>query len=372
MIVNIYITGQIGNTLNEKGEITTRGVTLLDVVEQVAAHPKESIKRFVINSPGGYVSIGNEILNFISNIPNALTHGTGQVASVATKLLLAVPVENRSIEKGTQFTIHNPWVRKAVGDAARLREIADGVEAQELEFEAFYSKATGLDKSTLSSLMSIETKLTSEQCVSLGFVGSVTEKELSPILALNYNQKQEEMTKTEKGIFENILAKLGYEKKEPEVKQNADGRNIVAIMVETDKGVIENDLEDIQVNDVVKVNGEENVTDVFTTEDGVIYEIVDGVVMTITEPEDEDDELAKLKAENEKLKAENESLVEAHKVEIEERDANTAEIKAKIESLALLQSEGEPTEKETVFRSKDNKPTRKSFAEAKEQMKKNK
>jgi len=67
MIVNIYITGQIGNTLNEKGEITTRGVTLLDVVEQVAAHPKESIKRFVINSPGGYVSIGNEILNFISS-----------------------------------------------------------------------------------------------------------------------------------------------------------------------------------------------------------------------------------------------------------------------------------------------------------------
>lgn len=372
MIVNIYITGQIGNTLNEKGEITTRGVTLLDVVEQVAAHPKESIKRFVINSPGGYVSIGNEISDFIASIPNAQTHGVKQVASIATRIFLAAQKENRTIEAGTEFMIHNPWISGAIGDAEELAKIVESLEKDENELENFYSKATGLDKTTLSSLMRVETTLTPEQCVKLGFAQSIKEQELSPILALNYNQKQEEMTNKDKGVIESILAKLGYEKKEPEVKQNADGRNIVAIMVETDKGVIENDFEDIQVNDVVKVNGEENVTDVFTTEDGVIYEIVDGVVMTITDSEGEDDELAKLKAENEKLKAENESLVEAHKVEIEERDANTAEIKAKIEALALLKSEGEPSQKETVFRSKDDKPTRKSFAEVKEQMKKNK
>ena len=71
MIVNIYIKGQIGNTLDDNGEIITRGVTLLDVVEQVYAHPQESIKRFVIDSPGGYVTIGNDIANFIAELPNA-------------------------------------------------------------------------------------------------------------------------------------------------------------------------------------------------------------------------------------------------------------------------------------------------------------
>jgi len=370
MIVNIYIKGQIGNTLDDNGEIITRGVTLLDVVEQVYAHPQESIKRFVIDSPGGYVTIGNDIANFIAELPNAQTHGVNQVASIATRIFLAVPKENRTIESGTEFMIHNPWVSGAIGDAEELSKIVESLEKDEADLESFYSKATGLDKTTLSTLMRAETTLTPEQCVKFGFAQSITQKELSPILALNYNQKQE-MKKEEKNLLQKLIAKISGE---PEVKQNEDGRNIVAISVPTDNGTIENDLEDIQVNDIVTVDGQENASGTYTTEEGVIYEIVDGAVITITEPNGEEDEMAALRAENEKLKAENESLVEAHKVELEERDKNTAEITAKVEALALLKSEGEVVAHKQTFPKKkelEGEPKRKTIADAKKAMGKN-
>jgi len=372
MIVNIYITGQIGNTVNQNGEIIERGVTLLDVVEQVAAHPNEAIKKFIINSPGGYVSVGTEIADFISTIPNALTHGTIQVASIATRIFLAVEKQNRSIEKDTDFMIHNPWVGGVAGDAEELKRIAEGVEKEEEELESFYAKSTGLDKGTLSSLMRYDTTLTPEQCVKLGFAGSITEKELSPILALNYNTNQKEMTNKDKGVIESILASLGLQKAPKTAEKNKEGRNIVAIQVVTDNGTLENDLETIEVNDEVLIDGQPAPTGNYTAEDGTVYEVVDGVVMVITMPTEEDDVEA-LKSEIETLKATNAELtstVEANAVEIQERDKNTAEIKAQIEALAQLKSEGEPAKKETVFPKKEVTAKRKSFAESKEAMKK--
>jgi ATP-dependent protease ClpP protease subunit len=354
MIANIYIEGQIGNTYDGK-KITKRGVTLLDVVEQVAQHPAEAIKKFIINSPGGYVTVGNEIADFISTLPNAMTHGVEQVASIATRIFLSVPVENRTIEEGTVFMIHNPWVGGVSGDAEELKRIADLVDKDEMELETFYSKATGIDKATLSALMRYDTELTASQCVKLGFAREVTKKELSPILALNYNKNQNEMTKEEKGLFQKLLAKVTGSKDE-----------IVAIEVQTDGGVLSNDFADVQVNDPVKIDGEDNMTGTYTDENGVQYVVVDGIVTEIIEPVvASDEEVETLKAEIETLKAENATMVEAHKVELEARDANTKEIKAEIERIVALKSEEVPLKKETVFAKKKEVKKTSSFLEAK-------
>ena len=360
MIGNIYIKGQIGNTLNPDGSIKTAGVTLLDVLDQFTDLPKETTTyQFYIDSPGGYATVGSEIIDFIAGIENAVVIGQNMVASVATKIFCAVPVENRIIEEGTQFMIHNPWVRGMSGDAEALRAAADDVEKHELEFEAFYSKATGLDKSTLSNLMKNETYLTAEQCVKFGFASSILKKEKTRVLALNYNQNEIEMNKEQKTVAESIMAKLGYVKAP---KEN-EGRKVVAVMTVTDKGTLDSEFETLEENDEVTIDGEPALTGVYTTEDGRIIEVVDGIAVKITvEGEGEDDtealkaRIAELESEVEASKSTSETL-EADKLalekEVKEKDENSKEVLAQLEVLAKMESNGEPVEKTPRF---DRKP----------------
>ena len=377
MIGKIYIKGQIGNTLNPDSSIKTKGVTLLDVLDQFTSLPKETITyQFHIDSPGGYATVGTEIIDFISSIENAVVVGQNMVASVATKIFCAVPVENRIIEEGTQFMIHNPWVRGMSGDAEALRAAADDVEKHELEFEAFYSKATGLDKSTLSNLMKNETYLTAEQCVKFGFASSILKKEETRVLALNYNQNEIEMNKEQKTVAESIMAKLGYVKAKV-VAEN--GRKVLAVMTVTDKGTLDSEFETLEENDAVTIDGEPALTDVYTAEDGRIIEVVDGIAVKITVEGEGEDETEALKARISELESEVEAnkstteTLEADKLalekEVKEKDENAKEVLAQLEVLAKMESEGEPAPKKETFGKDKSKPARKSVREVMDKVK---
>lgn len=372
MIGNIYITGQIGNTYDNNGNVVVRGVTLLDILDQFTDLPSERSATYfhLENSPGGYVSTGNDIIEFISNVPNAFVVAHGSIASITTKIFCAVPVENRMVEEGLEFMIHNPWIDGVSGDASELRAAADDVEKHEIELEAFYSKATGLDKSTLSNLMKNETYLTAEQCVKFGFASSILKKEKTRILALKYNQNEIEMNKEQKTVAESIMSKLGYVKAP---KEN-EGRKVLAVMTVTDKGTLDSEFETLEENDAVTIDGEPAPTDVYTTEDGRIIEVVDGIAVKITvEGEGEDDtealkaRIAELESEVEASKSTTETL-EADKLalekEVKEKDENAKEVLAQLEVLAKMESNGEPIEKTPRFERKPATEQKRTVREA--------
>jgi ATP-dependent Clp protease, protease subunit len=373
MIGNIYIKGQIGNNYDNEGKVTLKGVTLLDVLEQFKNEQANGATsfHFHINSPGGYVSVGNDIIEFISNVENAFTVGAVQVASIATKMFCAVPVENRMIQEGTEFMIHNPWIDGVSGDATELRLAADAVEKDEIELENFYSKATGLDKSTLSNLMKNETYLDADQCVKFGFASSVLKKERTQVLALNYNKTQIEMDKEQKTVADKILAALNLQKIEKPVE-----RKSLALDTATDAGVLVSEFETLEVGDLVTIDGEPAPTGNYNSETLGLIEVVDGVVMAIT-PVEEPETMDSLKAKIEELEAssiEKDSAISALETEKEESKERAEEVIAQLKNIKAMKSEHEPTPRVEAFsKDKDKKEPvkRKSYAEAKAQANEN-
>lgn len=88
MIGKIYITGTIGD-FEEDGKVVP-GINLIDIVGQVKAQPEATSFDVFINSEGGYVHIGFDILNYLRSLGKPITTiGTGIVASIATVIFMA-------------------------------------------------------------------------------------------------------------------------------------------------------------------------------------------------------------------------------------------------------------------------------------------
>lgn len=63
MIAQINIHGQIGPSYVDEKGLFHKGVVLLDVIEQAESQPEATEFEVSINSPGGYVDIGDAIYN---------------------------------------------------------------------------------------------------------------------------------------------------------------------------------------------------------------------------------------------------------------------------------------------------------------------
>lgn len=364
MIANIYIKGQIGSTYDDNGNVKIKGVEVIDVVEQLAKYPDAERTNIYINSEGGYVNVGRDIAELIKTIPNAYTIASELCASIATEIHLAVPLENRLIEEGTTYMIHNPLFMGVSGDSETLKRMSEDIAKTENEMEAMYSKATGLSKEMLSSLMKVETYLTDEQAVNFKFAYKVVPKRERKAVALINNQIKTEMEKSFKERLTKAMAVLAGKEEEPQ----ANGRNAVAMDITTDKGVLSNEFDDLIIGDAVTLNGEPAPTDTYTSEDGKVLVVVDGVVTDIQETEPVmDDEMATIKAENEALKAQVEELT-SKVAKIEELEAEKAQLNevaesalAKLEELAQKGSTFTPPASAQTFKPTPNK--KKSLAE---------
>jgi len=328
MIGHVYINGQIGNDYDENGVIITKGVELIDVISQVASNGEVEQTNVHIDSQGGYVTVGREIAEFIASLDNCFTIAENLCASIATEIHLSVPLQNRSIQAGTDYIIHNPFIPSVGGDASALQAYADSVKEDENKMVAMYSKATGLSKEAIAGLMKIETNLTVEQCISLKFASSIVAKIQERAVALIYNQKQVEMSKP---LMERIALAM----------QVLKGEDVQALTLETDKGVIETPYEDLVIGDPVMFTDGSIATDeTYTAVDGTVIVVVDGVIESFTQLEVEPTEIeASLRAEIEGLKAE---LLSANEV------AET--VVAKFEELAKQGSTFVPIKAETTFR----------------------
>lgn len=370
----VYITGVIGNSYNQDGTIKEKGVELVDVVEQVADLGEVDEVTFVIDSPGGIVTVGESIRDFIAGLPkNGITpktHAGEMCASIATVIHTAVPLQDRSKEAGGKYMIHNPWVEMS-GDAATLASVAKDMEEVEERLESHYAKATGATKQTISAFMDSEIWLSDSQCEKLGFVSQVISKASLRAVAIFQTSKIDNMSTENKSALAKAMAKIGekFGLSTNEPNANAD-RTAQAVMIETDNGTVETPFADVQIGDEVMIegapapdgnyivsNGEFQAVDGMISEGDTIT-VTDGAISAIETAggEEEAENLADLKAELEAEKAKV-STLEAEKAQLETENNAAAEV---MEKLNLMESTAKMPTAQARFKTE---PVEASFAE---------
>lgn len=347
---HVYIKGQIGNTYDEKGKVLEKGVELLDVVEQIQNLPDDVENVVVhINSPGGFVSVGESIANLLSSIPNCITIAEELCASIATKIHLSVPLQNRKIQEGTEYVIHNPFLQNVTGDASQLQDYANHVKETEKELVNMYANATGLNKESISGLMQIETTLTAEKCVSLKFASEVLPKEQARTVALFYTPTQNEMKKSflerAQEAKKAVLAKFGVS----EDGTPAPAREVKAMLLETDKGQIETPFSDLMVGDpaINPADGSTPEDGTYVLPDGTTMEIVGGFITMITPAAPPvEDSVEALKAALEAEKTKNSEL----NAKLDEVSQEAEKVVIEMETLAKVRSNYVPPVDVQAFR----------------------
>jgi ATP-dependent protease ClpP protease subunit len=359
MIGHVYINGQIGNTYDDNVNVTAKGVELIDVVAQIQDLNEVEAIHVHINSEGGYVSIGRSIAEFLKSVPNCYTIAETLCASIATEIHLAVPLQNRMIVEGTTYLIHNPWLQSVSGDASQLEEYAKGIKETESEMISMYAKATGISKEALSGLMKIETSLTSEQCLKLGFASAVLPKMEKRAVALLYNQKQINMKKP-------LMDRLALAMSAFTEALKTNEREAVAMVVVTDKGTLMTAFEDLVVGDAITLeDGTNPENGDYVTEDGVKIVVTEGVITEIVEVEDEQaPEMDALKAELSELKAK----FEEQSTELAKATEVAETVVAKMEELAKLGSNFTPPVAKAQFRTIQDPTKPKTMAERKAEL----
>lgn len=367
---HIFIKGQIGNSYNEKGEVESKGVELIDVVDQIANLGEVENIIVHINSPGGFVSVGESIANLLGSLPNCYTIAEELCASIATKIHLSVPLQNRKIQEGTDYVIHNPFLQNVTGDASQLQDYANYVKETEQDLINMYAKATGLDKNAISGLMAIETTLTAEKCLSLKFASEIIPKEQARTVALFYTQNQIEMSKSflerSKEAKAALLAKLGIkDETNPNPNPNPNPtREAKAMIIETDKGTIETPYMDLMVGDpVLMADGTTPENGSYTLPDGTIIEVVDGMISVITPVAPPvEDSIEALKAALEAEKAKNAEL----NSKLTETEKEAEAVVLEMEALANVRSNYVPPVNVQAFaKQKENTPESKADVLAK-------
>lgn len=356
MIGNVYIIGQIGSNYDDNGNLIKKGVEVIDVVQQLSSLQDAERVNVYINSEGGFVDTGRQIAELLKNVPNCFTIASELCASIATEIHLSVPLQNRLIEKGTTYMIHNPLFMGVSGDADTLKRMSESIKKTESEMESMYSKATGLSKEILSSLMQVETHLTDEQAVKLNFASKVIDKMERKAVALFNNQKSN-MEKQSKSFSERLALAMAVLTGKEEVNE----RNALAMEIPTDKGLLVTPFEDLQVGDEAMIDGQPAPDGEYLAENGQVLVVVGGLVAEIKEAvEPENEELAQLKAENESLKA-----------QISELSTVSESALAKLEELAKKGSSYTPPASAQTFR-KVETPTVESYEERKQRLYSNK
>lgn len=335
----IHISGQIGHTLNPDGSIAVQGVTVADVAVPLAAAAGEPVEVY-ITSPGGSVSVGDLISELLAKTPNVYTVAVGQCASIATKIFTSVPVENRSIVEGCDFMVHNPLFANISGNAAELKFAAELLEPLEKDLTQHYVKATGQKKEIIAPLMSAESHLTADECVQLGFAG----KKIEALQAVAFFDNQEQSNTNT--IMSNLEAfktralalavELGIVAPEAgaggQGGNGPEGREAVAMVLESDKGSIETPYSDLMVGDPVVLADTQEVApdDTYTMPDGMKVVVKDGMVSELI-PVEGGDMAAMIVAKD----AEIESL-KAQVAEYEALNETTEKVIEKLQAKAVV------------------------------------
>jgi ATP-dependent protease ClpP protease subunit len=197
----IYLNGQIGSGYDEQGNFL-KGVELVDVITSVRAMGDVDSINVHINSPGGFVEVGDMIYSYLESLKKdkkITTIAEKLVGSIATKIFLVG--DERLIGDGDEFFIHNPSVNPGQSDANKLIAYAEHVSETESNLRKFYAEKTDNTEEALKPLMDVETSLDADQAIKLGFAtGKKTQKVFAKVKS-NMNLIDDVLKKA-KGLFQ--------------------------------------------------------------------------------------------------------------------------------------------------------------------------
>jgi hypothetical protein len=219
-----------------------------------------------------------------------------------------------------------------------------------------------MSKEAIAGLMKVETSLTPEQCLKMGFASQIIPNIGKRAVALIYNEKNRSMKKPLMDRFALAMAAFTAAIKDEPTRVEK------AMMLTTDKGVINTPYEEIQIGDAVtledgSVAPDGDYTDTAT---GDVYTVAAGVISNIVEIDAETgDAMAALKAENETLKAE----IETVKAELSKTNEAAEQMLAKFEELAKMGSSYTPPAAQAQFKREPAKPVINKAAELREKRK---
>lgn len=180
-----------------------------------AATGEEQI-RLLINSPGGEVTAGEQIADFIKSHSDRFVSvsNSGDVASIAASIFLSLETEKRffDLSKGL-FLIHNPFIAPeslffADTTADGLADMAGELATVENSMAKFIQSQTGADLEIIKALMKINEPLTEEQINNLNIA---TVAKFKAVAFINKNQTkmtQEQIEKMIEEKNESLLSKF--------------------------------------------------------------------------------------------------------------------------------------------------------------------
>lgn len=320
---HIYIYGDIGcyqdSFSAEWGEIT-----LTNVRQQYEAQKDAESITLHIHSPGGYVSEGFAIHDYVRSLGKPVTTIIeGMCYSIATVIALAG--DTRKMTSNADFMIHNPW-GGAMGDSSEIQRYADDLKKEENRIAEFYAKKTNISTEQALELMKAETFMSAEQALQNGFI-----TEIAAVMkaVAKFNPEKPKMSK------ENNLTKdeaLGMFAKLEEKLKNIFTKQSQAKLVQDANGA-EIDFPELEADDTPAI-GDKATIDGSPAEgervmpSGETYVFTAGELTEIKPAEEAEEDVEALKAERDALKEQ----LEAQNLKATEAQAEAQALKTELDA----------------------------------------
>lgn len=156
-----------------RGDITSWNETIWGFNQKMKNIKEDEDIDLEINSYGGDMFLGIEIMNILrSHKGNVTVTVTGIAASAAS--LICMGADKVRMFSNTQMMLHQPWTI-AVGNAKKLRKIADDLETAEESMIASYTHR--IDADIAKRLLDEETYITAQKAVELGLADEIVDVE---------------------------------------------------------------------------------------------------------------------------------------------------------------------------------------------------
>lgn len=143
--------------------------------EDLEQHPGDVTVR--INSPGGDVSAGVAIYNYLNEHEGVVTVKVdGLAASIAS--LIAMAGDKIVMLPGSMMMVHLPWTF-AAGNSDDMAQVVEMLEKTGESMVPIYAARTGLSEERVNELLKAETWMTAQDAVDLGFADEAIEAKTS-------------------------------------------------------------------------------------------------------------------------------------------------------------------------------------------------
>ena len=315
------------------------GVCFKDVDEFCESIPSDDNTIDVrLHCAGGSVVEGWSIYDRLRATGKVITCTVeGNVASMATVIMMAAPKERRRAYKSAHICVHNPWVfAYDMGDtvtAAELEKAASDLKETQNKMLDLYVERCGCDRDEMQALMDEDKYIGVDRAMELGLIGEIIAPASAKKQGLVYNNKnskkmaeKKEKVEVKASLLDRALAKLGVKSIDELAKgmdlSTSDGQTLT---VEREEG-------EPQVGDKASPDG------TFEMPDGKTIIVKDGEITDIqTSSNGADEEGEGSEMEQRVAELENEVKELKEKLENSENARKQAEAMAKTqEDLRIL------------------------------------